>query len=60
METKGDELMSEGEKILKKFSFFSMSGDKVDKAHDKFIQAASQFKASNNFGKAAHAYARAA
>lgn len=52
--------MKEGEKVLKKFSFFSMSGDKVDKAHDMFIQAASKFKASGNFSKAAHAYARAA
>lgn len=60
MEEKGDALAAEGEKILKKFSFFSSSDDKVDKAHEKFLQAATQYKASGSFAKAASAYRRAA
>lgn len=60
MEEKGDALVMEGEKILKKFSLFSSNDDKVDKAHEKFQQAATQYKAAGNFAKAAGAYHRAA
>lgn len=60
MEEKGDLLMAEGEKGLKKFSLFSSGDDKTDKAHEKFLQAATQYKASGNFTKVAKAYCRAA
>lgn len=60
MESKGDQLVAEAEKDLKKFSFFSSGSEKYDKAHDKFMQAATQYKAAASFSKAAGAYSRAA
>lgn len=60
MEERGDALMAEGEKKIKKSwkSFFSGGGD--DKAHDLFIQATTQYKVSGNYAKVAQAYQRAA
>ncbi|CCW60355.1 unnamed protein product [Phytomonas sp. EM1] len=59
MEQKGDALMADGEKALKKHFFFFKS-DKTDSAHDKFIQASTQYKAAGAFLKAATALKRAA
>lgn len=59
MEARGDALMAEAEKQLKKRSWFSSSDTKVDEAHDSFMQAATQYKAAGNFAKVAQAYKRA-
>lgn len=59
MEQRGDTLMAEGEKQLSKKSWFSSNEGKIDDAHDKFLQAATHYKASGNFSKAAKAYHRA-
>ncbi|KAK7202000.1 SNAP protein [Novymonas esmeraldas] len=59
MEERGDALMAEAEKKLKKHSWFSSSDAKVDGAHDAFMQAATQYKAAGNFAKVAQAYKRA-
>lgn len=59
MEERGDVLMAEAEKQLKKRSWFSSSDTKVDEAHDTFLQAATQYKAAGNFAKVAQAYKRA-
>ncbi|KPI90125.1 hypothetical protein ABL78_0770 [Leptomonas seymouri] len=59
MEERGDALMAEGEKQLKKRSWFSSNDSKIDGAHDNFMQAATQYKAAGNFAKAAEAYKRA-
>ncbi|CCW67754.1 unnamed protein product [Phytomonas sp. Hart1] len=59
MEQKGDALMASGEKALKK-RFFIFKSDKTDSAHDKFIQATTQYKAAGVFSKAAVAFKRAA
>ncbi|KAH9578617.1 hypothetical protein LSM04_000835 [Trypanosoma melophagium] len=60
MASKGDQLMEEGEKSLKKFSLFSFGEDKSERAREKFLQAATQFKSISDFAKAANAYKRAA
>ncbi|RNF25735.1 putative SNAP protein [Trypanosoma conorhini] len=61
MESKAEQLMAEAEKSLKGFSLAKyFSGDKYEKARDKFTQAATQYKACNNYAKAAKAYGRAA
>ncbi|KAG5496351.1 hypothetical protein JKF63_02653 [Porcisia hertigi] len=59
MEERGDALMSEGEKRLKKRSWFSSSDAQVDDAHESFLQAATHYKAAGNFAKVAQAYKRA-
>ncbi|AIO01189.1 SNAP protein, putative [Leishmania panamensis] len=59
MEERGDALMAEAEKKLKKRSWFSSSDTKVDESHDTFLQAATQYKAAGNFTKVAQAYKRA-
>ncbi|GET91632.1 soluble n-ethylmaleimide sensitive factor, putative [Leishmania tarentolae] len=59
MEERGDALMAEAEKQLKKRSWFSSSDMKIDEAHDKLLQAATQYKAAGNFVKVAQAYRRA-
>lgn len=60
MEGKGEQLMQDGEKILKKFSLFGSKTEKAENARELFVQAATNFKASQNFGRAAQAYERAA
>ncbi|KAF5222941.1 hypothetical protein ECC02_004027 [Trypanosoma cruzi] len=61
MEGKADQLVEEAEKSLKGFSLSKyFGGDKYEKAHGKFIQAATQYKACSNYAKAAKAYERAA
>jgi alpha-soluble NSF attachment protein len=57
--TKADALMDEGEKQLTKFAPFTSSDEKRDKARDKFLQAATQYKAVSNWLRAAAAYQRA-
>lgn len=59
-EEKGDALMAEAEKKLAKFSLFASNEEKADKARERFLQAATHFKACNNWLKAAQAYERAA
>ncbi|KAG5470280.1 hypothetical protein LSCM4_02975 [Leishmania orientalis] len=59
MEERGDVLMAEAEKQLKRRSWFSSSDTKVDAAHDTFLQAATQYKAAGKFAKVAQAYRRA-
>lgn len=51
--------MDEGEKRLTKFAPFTSNDEKCEKARDKFIQAATQYKAAGNFLRAASAYQRA-
>lgn len=58
-DAKADELMDEGEKRLTKFAPFTSNDEKCEKARDKFLQAATQYKASQNFLRAASAYQRA-
>jgi alpha-soluble NSF attachment protein len=58
-EAKADVLMDEGEKRLTKFAPFTSSDEKAEKARDKFLQAATQYKAAGNFLRAATAYQRA-
>lgn len=59
-EEKGEQLMQEGEKRLTKFAPFTSSEEKHETAREKFIAAATQFKACNNWARAASAYERAA
>jgi alpha-soluble NSF attachment protein len=56
---KADSLMEEGEKQLTKFAPFTSSDEKRDKAREKFLQAATQYKAVTNWLRAAAAYQRA-
>ena len=53
-------LMQEAEKELNKFSLFSSKESKREAARDKFLKAATMYKASSNFQGAAMAYSRAA
>ena len=57
---KADALMDEGEKQLTKFAPFTSSDEKRDKAREKFLQAATQYKAVQNWLRGAAAYQRAA
>lgn len=56
---KAENLMIEGEKRITKFAPFTSSDEKHEKARDKFLQAATQFKAASNWSRAAQAYQRA-
>lgn len=59
MDSKADQLMEEGEKKLKGFALFSSKEDKAEKAREKFVQAATQYKAAGSWSRAANAYLRA-
>lgn len=58
-DAKADQLMDEGEKRLTKFAPFTSEDEKCEKARDKFLQAATQYKAGGSFLRAAAAYQRA-
>ncbi len=59
MDSKAEQLMEEGEKKLKGFALFSSKEDKAEKAREKFVQAAPQYKAAGPWSRAANAYLRA-
>lgn len=56
---KADELIAEAEKKLAKFALFTSNEEKFEKARDRFLQAATMYKASSAWDKAANAYMRA-
>lgn len=60
MEDKGTKMMEDAEKSLAKFALFTSKEEKYEKAHDRFLQAATFFKADSSFVKAGGAYERAA
>ena len=53
-------LMEDGEKRLTKFAPFTSTEEKHEKAREKFLQAATQYKACNNWTGAGMAFKRAA
>jgi alpha-soluble NSF attachment protein len=59
-EAKAVTLMQEGENRLEKFAPFTSGEEKREKARDKFIQAATIYKATDNWAGAAAAFKRSA
>lgn len=59
-ESEANRLMEEGEKQLTKFAPFTSGEEKREKARERFLKAATQYKASSNFLAAAMAYKRSA
>lgn len=57
---KAQQLMQEGETRLTKFAPFTAGEEKREKARDKFLQAATSYKAVDNWSGVAAAYQRAA
>lgn len=51
--------MAEGDKKANKFSLFSSSEEKYEKARDLYLNAATMYKASNNWDKVTDAYMKA-
>ena len=50
---KAEQLMKEAEKQANKFAPFTSSEEKYEKAREKYLQAATMYKASSNFAGAA-------
>jgi alpha-soluble NSF attachment protein len=59
-DTKAQALMDEADKELNKFAPFTSKDEKRDKARDKYLQAATMYKAGNDFANVARAYLKAA
>lgn len=59
-ETEAAKLMDEGEKRLTKFAPFTSTEEKCEKAREKFLQAATNYKACLNWVGVGMAYKRAA
>ncbi|KAG8345188.1 putative SNAP protein [Trypanosoma vivax] len=60
MSKQPEQLVAEADKLLKKGFFSFFSGDNSDKAHEKLIQAATQYRALGDFHNAAEVLRRAA